>query len=164
MTDTALRRALFHELAAVQAGLLGIIGARGHPRPMVHLAIPGKADLWFMAEADSDLTAAVGTGAAARYLLTGHRHDLFASMTGPIQPVPERQGLEQVWSPAAEALFPGGLGDPDWLPLRMHITEAAVWTTPYSAVVAGMDMILSAAISPTDRPVAERGAVLRFDG
>lgn len=177
--ETALRRALFQELVAVQAGLLGIIGAGGHPRPMVHLAVPGGDALWFLAEADGDLTAEVGTGAEARYLLTGHRHDLFASITGPIWPVSDRQGLETVWSPAAEAIFPGGLGDLDWLPLRMRMAEAMVWTSPRSAVVAGMDLILSAASAgmampqsgaategpapPASRPVMEKGVTLRFD-
>lgn len=166
----------------MQTGLLGIIGVGGHPRPMVHLAVPGGDVLWFLAEADSDLTAEVGTGAEARYLLTGHRHDLFASITGPIRPVPDRQGLEAVWSPAAEAIFPGGLGDLDWLPLRLRMAEAMVWTSAHSAVVAGMDLILSASVDlpdrsartatgpgagathrPGARPVMEKGGRVTFD-
>lgn len=162
MSEETLRRALFHELAAVQVGMLGIIGAGGHPRPMVHLVIPGEAALWFLAEADGDLAAEVGTGAEARHLLTGHRHDLYASLTGPIRPVPDRQGLERVWSPAAEAIFPGGMGDLDWLPLRLTVAEAAVWRSAQSALVAGMDLILSGLSDPALRPREVESAVLRL--
>lgn len=153
--DDALRRALYAELAVVQAGLLEVIGAGSHPRPMYHLsagASAGKgAELWFLTPADSDLVAEVGQGATARFCLTGHRHDLFASLTGPIRTAPDRQGLERVWSPAAEAQFPGGLQDLEWTPLHMQPAEAAVWTTARSAVLEGMDLILSGLAERQDR-------------
>jgi general stress protein 26 len=154
VTEDALRRALLAELAVVQAGLLGIIGAGGHPRPMYHLFAGEGAGIWFLAPAHGDLLASVGRGAAARFCLTGHRHDLFASLTGPIRPVPDRQGLESVWSPMAEALFPGGPGDPDRMPLHLTPTEAAIWTAPHSAVVTGMALVLSGLAGQGDRAAA----------
>lgn len=165
-TERHLHRRLVHELAAVQAGMLGVAGSDLHPRPMFHLTIPGEPVLWFLAEADSDLHAAIGAGATANYCLTGHRHDFHACLTGTIRPAPDRQGLERVWSVAAEARFPGGLADLDWMPLRMDMTEAAVWTSPAPAVLTGMDLILSGlpdAAPETTDPVA-RQAVLRLAG
>jgi general stress protein 26 len=160
-----LRRRLVHELAMVQAGMLGVPGSGLHPQPMFHLTIPGEALIWFMAEADSDLLAAIGNGTAGRYLLTGHRHDLHASLCGRLTPAPDRQGLERVWSVAAETRFPGGLGDLDWVPLRFALSEAAVWASPQPALMTGMDMILSGLAPAADDPqvAGTRAALLRFD-
>lgn len=159
-----LRRDLFNELAMVQVGMLGVVGSGLHLQPMYHLTIPGEPLIWFLAEADSDLVAAIGAGGRARYCLTGRNHDFHASLTGPIAPAPDRQGLERVWSVAAEAQFPGGLGDLEWLPLRFELAEARVWHSPESAVLAGMEAILSSLVSdsPPDRPAEKRRGVLRF--
>lgn len=159
MTDD-LRRALSNELAMVQVGMLGIMGAGQHLRPMYHLTIPGDPLIWFLAEADSDLVASVGSRAQARYCLTGRNHDFHASLTGPIIPAPDRQGLERVWSVAAETLFPGGLGDLEWSPLRFEPAEAAIWLSPESAILTGMEAILSS-IGP-ERATGSRHAVLHF--
>lgn len=159
MTDD-LRRDLFNELAMVQVGMLGIVGSGLHLQPMVHLTIPGDPLMWFLAEADSDLVAALGDGGQARFCLTGRNHDFHACLTGPIRPVPDRQGLEQVWSVTAEARFPGGLADIEYIPLRFEPAEAAVWLSAESAVLAGMEAILSSIGQA--RPSGERRAVLRL--
>lgn len=155
-----LRRELFNELAMVQVGMLGVVGSGQHLQPMVHLTIPGDPVMWFLAEADSDLVAALGGGGQGRFCLTGRNHDFHASLTGPIRPVPDRQGLEKVWSVAAEARFPGGLADIEYTPLRFEPDEALVWLSAESAILAGMDAILSSI--GADRPAGPRRALVRF--
>lgn len=136
---------------------VGMLGVRGTPlpfRPMAHLMAPEAERLWFLAEADTDLVRAVELpGAEAWYCLTGRNHDRYACIGGPIRTVPDRQGLEKVWSITAEAMFPGGLADIEWMPLCLTPCEADVWAEPSSAVLAGMDAIASAL---ADAPVAER--------
>ncbi len=138
-----LRRALFSEMAVVQVGMLGVQGAALPLQPMVHLmALHAWPELWFLAEADSDLVKAIGPSADAVYGLTGRNHDLHACLTGPVRQAPDRRGLERVWSITAEALFPGGLSDIEWVPLHMRVAEASVWASVQSAVLQDMEMIL----------------------
>lgn len=137
-----LRRALFSEMAMVQVGMLGVQGAALPFQPMHHLMAPSSPELWFLAEPDSDLVKAIDGSATATYCLTGRNHDLHACLTGPVRLAPDRRGLERVWSISAEGRFPGGLSSIDWTPLQVKVAEAAVWASPESAVLAGMEMIL----------------------
>lgn len=148
------------DLAVVQVGMLGVRGTPLPFRPMAHLVGADLSALWFLAEADTDLVRAVEGGAEAWYCLTGRAHDRYACIGGPIRTVPDRQGLERVWSITAEAMFPGGLGDIEWMPLRLDPREADVWAEPSSAVLAGMDAIASAL--PDDRPAERVHARLSF--
>lgn len=137
-----LRRALFSEMAMVQVGMLGVQGVALPLQPMIHLMAPALPELWFLAETDSDMVKSVETAAVGVYCFTGRNHDLHACLTGPLRLAPERRGLERVWSISAEAAFPGGLSNIEWMPLQMRLAEATVWASPDSAVVAGMEMIL----------------------
>ena len=137
-----LRRALMQELSAVQVGMLGVLGSPLPFRPMAHLVAPDLGALWFLAETDTDLVRAVEqAGAEGSYCVTGRNHDRYACLHGSIRTVPDRQGLEKVWSITAEALFPGGLADIEWMPLCMTLRTADVWSEPRSTVLPGMDAI-----------------------
>lgn len=149
-----LLKALTQELSVVQVGMLGVQGAPLPFRPMAHLVGPGAGTLWFLAETDTDLVRAVeASGAQAFYCLTGRNHDRYACLSGAIRTVPDRQGLERVWSITAEALFPGGLTDIEWMPLCLKLDAADIWAEPRTAVLAGMDAITSAF---PEEPPAER--------
>lgn len=152
MTATPdLRRVLLQELAIVQVGLLGLRDSPLPFRPMVHLLVPDSGRLWFLAETDTDFVRACeGSRAEAVYCLTGRNHDVHACLTGLIRTVPDRQGLQHAWSITAEAQFPGGLADIEWMPMCLTLREADVWRSPESAVLAGMEAI--AAALPGERP------------
>lgn len=145
LTPMDLRKALLQELSVVQVGMLGVRGTPLPFRPMAHLLAPDLGAIWFLAETDTDLVRKVeGAGAEAWYCLIGRGHDRYACLGGPIRTVPNRQGLERVWSITAEAMFPGGLADIEWMPLRMDLREADVWVEPQSAILAGMEAITTA--------------------
>jgi general stress protein 26 len=123
-----LRKTLFEELTRVQVGFLGVQDPTIlHPQPMVHLCSQDRPDIWFLAAADSDLVRMLGDGTRGIYCLAGYNHDFHATLCGPLRPVPDRQGLEKIWSPQAERLFPGGLGDIEWTPLKLSLEEASIW-------------------------------------
>lgn len=161
VTTVDLSKTLFHELSVVQVGMLGVQGSTLPFRPMAHLTQTDGAALWFLAETDSDLVRACEAAEAeAFYCLTGRNHDRYACLAGPIRTVPDRQGLQNVWSITAEALFPGGLADIEWMPLCLTLRAADVWASPESAVLAGMDAIASAL--PDDRPERQLHQHLAF--
>lgn len=145
MTGVDLHKVLMQELAVVQVGMLGVRDTPLPFRPMAHLVAPDLSAIWFLAETDTDLVRAVEhPGAQGWYCLTGRAHDRYACIGGPIVTMPDRQGLERVWSITAEALFPGGLADIEWMPLRLTPQDVDVWAEPQTAVLAGMEAIASA--------------------
>ena len=120
--------ALAAEMGRVRVGMLGVQGSALPLCPMLHLPEREVTALWFLAEADADLVKTVAAGGCCGiYAFVGADHDFYASLAGPIRTVPDRRGLETVWTDAAEARFPGGLGDIEWMPLRLELRDAALW-------------------------------------
>ena len=96
-----------------------------------HRAVPMTAQLdkdadhaiWFFHSRTGPLAA----GGPATATFAGKGHDLFARFTGILSKETNRGRLDQEWSPAVEAWFPGGKDDPDLLMLRMDLGEAEIW-------------------------------------
>jgi len=79
--------------------------------------------IWFFHSRTGPLAA--GGSATATFADKGH--DLFARFTGNLTEERDRARLEEEWSPAIEAWFPGGKDDPDLMMLRMDLAQAEIW-------------------------------------
>ncbi|HYD25533.1 MAG TPA: pyridoxamine 5'-phosphate oxidase family protein [Croceibacterium sp.] len=114
-----------------------------------HAAVPMTAQLdahahgaiWFFTGRAGPLAA----GGPATATFAGKNHDLFARFTGTLSEEASRARLEQEWSPAIEAWFPGGRDDPDLLMLRMDLGQAEIWNADLGFVdtarmLLGFDM------------------------
>lgn len=66
-------------------------------------------------------------GGPATGTFSSKGHDLFARFTGILSEETDRGRLEEEWSPAIEAWFPGGKDNPDLLMLRMDLGQAEIW-------------------------------------
>ena len=132
LTDPAPYHHLWARLRMLRAGFLDLPQAVDEEtplcQPMLHVPHPTDPVIWFLAEADGDLARSVGASRAAQFLLSAP--DGMARLRGLIRAVPDRQGLERAWTPKDEQDFPGGLGDLEFLPLRLDVTAAVVWPMP----------------------------------
>lgn len=81
--------------------------------------------VWFFADADNRL--APGGRAMAQFVAKGH--DLFACLSGNIQPEPDRALIDRFWSNPVAAWYEGGKDDPRLLLLRMDIDDIEIWTS-----------------------------------
>lgn len=96
-----------------------------------HSAVPMTAQLdrqahgaiWFFTSRDHPFAA----GGPATATFADKSHDLFARFTGALAEETDRARLEEEWSPAVAAWFPGGKDDPDLLMLRMDLGQAEIW-------------------------------------
>lgn len=96
-----------------------------------HTAVPMTAQLdreahsaiWFFHSRSGPLAA----GGPATAIFAGKGHDLFARFTGTLVEETDRARVEEEWSPAIEAWFPGGKDDPDLMMLRMDLGRAEIW-------------------------------------
>lgn len=114
-----------------------------------HAAVPMTAQLdrdadsaiWFFHSRSGPLAA----GGPATATFAGKGHDLFARFTGTLSEETDRARLEEEWSPAVEAWFPGGKDDPDLLMLRMDLGQAEIWNADMGFIdttrmLLGVDM------------------------
>ncbi|HLV07262.1 MAG TPA: pyridoxamine 5'-phosphate oxidase family protein [Croceibacterium sp.] len=96
-----------------------------------HAAVPMTAQLdrqahgtiWFF----TSRTGPFAPGGAATATFSSKGHDLFARFSGTLSEETNQSRLEEEWSPAIEAWFPGGKNDPDLLMLRMDLNQAEIW-------------------------------------
>ena len=96
-----------------------------------HAAVPMTAQLdrdansaiWFFTSRSGPFAA----GGPATATFSSKDHDFFARFTGTLSEETSRARLEEEWSPAVEAWFPGGKDDPDLLMLRMDLGQAELW-------------------------------------
>src|SRR5690606_37953562 len=79
--------------------------------------------IWFF----TSRTGPFAPGGAATATFSSKGHDLFARFSGTLSEETNQSRLEEEWSPAIEAWFPGGKNDPDLLMLRMDLNQAEIW-------------------------------------
>lgn len=152
MADTGdLMQAFWQSLSDLRAGMLGLEHAAMHMQPMTPYADIEKAELWFIASAESDLVAALGHPDTAYLTIQDPDAGLYASASGPIEVSEDRDKLDDIWSPAAAAYFPGGRDDSDVTLLHMPLRQVAVWRSQDGAPNLGRK-IARAALGGTDRP------------
>lgn len=119
-----------------------------------HAAVPMTAQLdkdadraiWFF----TSRTGPFAAGGPATATLAGKGHDLFARFTGTLSEETDARRIDEEWSPAIEAWFPGGRDNPDLLLLRMDLGQAEIWNADLglldtTKMLLGFDMRQGAA-------------------
>ena len=113
----------------------------GDPRSAVPMTAQLDKDadsaIWFFTSRDHPFAA----GGHATATFSGKDHDLFARFAGTLAEETDRARLEEEWSPAVSAWFPGGKDDPKLLMLRMDLGSAEIWNADIG-FVNGIRMLL----------------------
>ncbi|MBF9044022.1 pyridoxamine 5'-phosphate oxidase family protein [Rhodobacterales bacterium HKCCE4037] len=137
----ALKTTLFDGLEKERVGMLGLAGMPSHMQPMTHFLDQDGHNLHFITANDTDLSKEIGTGREAHFCLVGSSGDLYACIRGQIRPNPDRDKLEELWSPAAGMWFDDGIDDPKVQLLTLSMVDAQVWTVQAGALQFGLEML-----------------------
>lgn len=122
MTD--LKQKFWTALADSPFVFLQLDAAPGSAMPMTaQLDRQAHGAIWFFTRRSGPFAP----GGPATAIFAGKGHDLFARFHGTLVEETRRERLEEEWSPAVEAWFPGGKEDPDLLMLRMDLGHAEIW-------------------------------------
>lgn len=144
-------KVVFDTLEDTRAGMLWVEGSGQHPQPMTHFTERATGELWFITDRMSDLVAAVGQGAEARYTVVSDPRDVHLSLLGPLEQVDNPARLEEMWSPMVSAFFDGKTAaESDALLLRFTLREAALWASPRNALVFGWRLLRASAGGGSD--------------
>ncbi len=142
---------VFDALEDTGAGMLWVPASGQHPQPMTHHLERDDGELWFIVNRQSDLVAAVGEGAEARFTLVSEAQDIYVSLAGALMQVDNLDRLRKLWTPVAAAFFHGDPpAESDAILLRMTPREAALWASPSNPVVFGINVLRANAGGSTE--------------
>ena len=85
--------------------------------------------------------------------------DSYVCVSGTASVSEDTAKKRDLWSPMAEAWFPGGVDDPDLLLVRLDIEHADYWDVKQSKVVQLWRMATAAVTGKPPTDMAEHGHV-----
>jgi general stress protein 26 len=99
-----------------------------HTRPMANQKADPNGAIWFFTEKNGGVAANLKTSkqVSLGYAASG----TYVAVSGKGSLVDDRAKIEELWSPAVEAWFPKGKGDPNLTLLKVEPDIGEYWTFP----------------------------------
>lgn len=122
---------LWDMIEDIRFGMLTVRGADGrlYARPMT--TQNGEADrggvIWFFMSRSSQPVADLSTSPDVNVSYAKPDSDCYVSVSGSARVVDDPGKARELWSPAAEAWFPGGVEDPALALVAVLVAEAEYW-------------------------------------
>ena len=104
-------------------------------RPMATLKAPFEGDLWFFTADDSPKVDEISREHHVCVSYAEPSRQKYVSVSGLATLVRDRQRIQELWTPAAKAWFPGGVDDPHLGLLRVRVNAIEYWDSPSSKMV-----------------------------
>ena len=112
-----------------------------HARPM---GLQGKASefdgsLWFFADDRATAVSEIAAGSTATLILQSDGESAYLQLDGAAVVDPDRERMNELYTPLIKTWFPAGLDDPHLTLLRFDVTRGSFWESP-----GGMVQVLAA--------------------
>ncbi len=124
-------------------------GASDASRPMSVRKVDDAGDLWFLSASDSHLNAELNLDSAVRLFFQGSPHSDFLQLSGDATVSTDKAKIKELWEPLIKTWFTGGVEDPRITVIRVTPTGGYYWDTKHGNFVAGVKMLIGAAIGKT---------------
>ncbi|SEB91061.1 General stress protein 26 [Paramicrobacterium humi] len=112
-------------------------------RPLAVQEVEFDGDLWFITKHDSHKTEEIQANPQVNAAMkTGSMG--YLSISGHAEVVHDQSRIDEYWSPAVDAFFPGGKDDPDLSLVVVHADTAEYWTSDEPKVVTAFKLARSA--------------------
>ena len=118
-------------------------------RPMNVRQVDDAGDLWFLSASDSHTNEQVTRDPTVQLYFQGSPHSDFLHLTGRATVSTDRGKIKELWEPVLKTWFTGGLDDPRITVIRVTPTDGYYWDTKHGNVVAGIKMMIGAALGKT---------------
>lgn len=125
------------------------ISKTGGTRPMSVRAVDDNGDLWFLSAADSHKNAAIDTNPAVRLFFKGASHAEFLSLDGTASITRDPAVIKRLWDFYLKTWFTGGENDPRITAIKVTPTAGYYWDNKHGSAVAGVKMLIGAALGRT---------------
>jgi general stress protein 26 len=124
-------------------------GASGGARPMNVRKVDEDGNLWFLSASDSHKNQELSLDPTVTLFFQGSPHSDFLHLTGEATVTRDRAKIEELWEPVIRTWFTGGKEDPRITVIKVSPSEGYYWDTKHGTAVAGLKMLLGAALRRT---------------
>lgn len=157
--NTTAHETLWKLIKDIRFGMLTHSTATGmlhaHPLTTLNRSVDAQADLFFFIPKAGELYERLLTDGEVNVSYADPGHDSYVSLSGQARFVDDLAQKEALWSPAAQAWFPGGHTDPELALLAVRIRHAEYWDVDESKMVQLFKMAKAAVTGQPPRELGE---------
>jgi general stress protein 26 len=124
-------------------------GSSSGVRPMSVREVDDAGNLWFLSAADSHKNQELAADPHVDLYFQGSPHSDFLHLTGEATVWRDRERIKALWSPVIKTWFTEGVDDPRITVIKVTPTEGYYWDNKHGSAVAGVKMLIGAAIGKT---------------
>jgi len=125
------------------------MGGSGGARPMSVQKIDEAGHLWFLSPSDSHKNRELVLTSAVTLYFQGSAHSDFLLLNGEATVSTDRGKIKELWEPILKTWFTGGVDDPRITVIEVVPTDGYYWDTKHGSAVAGIKMLIGAALGKT---------------
>lgn len=118
-------------------------------RPMSVRQVDDRGTLWFLSASDSHKNAEIAADPSVTLYFQGSEHSDFLHLRGRASISADPQKIRELWEPLIKTWFTGGIEDPRITVLKFTPAEGYYWDNKHGNAIAGMKMLLGAALGKT---------------
>lgn len=118
-------------------------------RPMGVLQVDDSGNLWFLSAADSHKNAALAANSSVTLFFQGSPHSDFLVIDGTATVSKDKNKIHELWEPVIKTWFTEGEDDPRITVIKVAPMGGYYWDTKHGNFVAGVKMLIGAAIGRT---------------
>jgi general stress protein 26 len=124
-------------------------GASKGVRPMNIQKVDDQGVLWILLSNDSHTYEEISADPSVKLYFQGSKHSDFLYLTAQAGIQSDKAKIKELWNPILKTWFTEGEDDPRIAVLRVEPTEGYYWDNKHGNVVAGIKMMVGAAIGKT---------------
>jgi general stress protein 26 len=124
-------------------------GGSGATRPMSVQEVDDRGHLWFLVASDSHTVAEIGERSDVRLFFQGSEHANFLVLTGRAAVGRDPKRIDDLWEPILKTWFTEGKDDPRIRTIEVAPEGGYYWDNKHGSMVAGIKMLVGAAIGKT---------------
>lgn len=124
-------------------------GESNAARPMNVRQVDDQGNLWFLSANDSHTNQQLALDASVKLYFQGSAHSDFLQLEGRATVSTDRAKIKELWEPIIKTWFTEGEGDPRITVIKVTPTDGYYWDTKHGNLVAGVKMLIGAAIGKT---------------
>lgn len=124
-------------------------GETSAARPMNVREVDDEGNFWFLSSVDSHKNAEIGIDPSVRLYLQGSPHSGFLTVSGHASISRDKGRIDELWNPMIRTWFTGGKDDPRVTVIKVTPTEGYYWDNKHGDAIAGIKMLIGAAVRKT---------------
>jgi general stress protein 26 len=124
-------------------------GESNGDRPMNVRQVDDAGNLWFLSANDSRKNQELTMDPSVKLYFQGSKHSDFMQLNGKATISRDQEKIQELWSPLVKTWFTEGMDDPRITVIKVTPTEGYYWDTKHGTAVAGIKMLIGAALGKT---------------